>query len=498
MDSFFNILKKSLVLTMMLVFGFVFTYVPQYFNRVATVEAIGITTVEAPGPQLTAVVATAASAAAGAAASGVTAGLTGTIVAKEFTLDGIAFIVGKAIISSIIGSLIKWINSGFKGKPAFIQDVKRFLIDAADRAAGEYINSLGGIGSFICSPFQLDIQIALAVKYQQAREHDEPDECRISGIVDNLEEFYNNTFNDSSLEDFITITSDPEQYTPYGQLLSAEANMRVRLANAKGQVLTEADWGGGFLSGKICQMIEGSKGPKESCAISKPGQVIAGTLNKALGAGQDQLVEADEINEIIAALIAQLANQAITGAAGLLGLTPGTGYTTPGFAGGSYIDAAVAQANEGPKSASDLSTQTSATTFTTAITVQNDAVTAANRAIQPLLDYANDETNPTDKRDTARAQYNDAVATRDKALADRVKIQTVLNEFNALKTEFDKPETTLVRKQEITKRQTELQTVFNGIGAITRTALNTKISAWNAAAGTTGGQAGGGNNPFKL
>lgn len=470
MDYFFNILRRSLVLTLMLVFGFVFTYVPQYFNRVPVVEAQWA--VSDVGPAGAASIATAAGIAAVVTANA-------ALVAKEFSLDGIAFMIGKAIISSIIGSLIKWINSGFKGKPAFIQDVKRFLLDAADRAAGEYIKSLGGIGSFICSPFQLDIQIALAVEYQQAREHEEdPDECRISGIVDNLEDFYNGTFSDSSLEDFITITSNPKKYTPYGQLLTARTAMRVRLANEKGQVLTEANWGGGFLSGKICQMVTGSKGPKESCTISKPGQVIAGSLNKALGAGQDELVAADEINELIAALIGQLANQAITGAAGLLGLTPGTGYTDTSFGSGSYVDAAIAQSNNLAASTSASSIAAVGDIFSTARLVQDDAVSAANLAIPALLSYKNNPSNPQDKRDLANAVYQSAVTTRDKALTDIPKIDTIQNEFLALKAEESDPNTTLVRKQAIAQRIAVLQSNFLSIGAITRSGLDALKKSW--------------------
>ncbi len=483
MDNFFNILRKGLVLTVMVMFAVVFTYVPQYFNRIPIAQAIPV---EEVGPSLAATLksaventATAIATAATAASAAISAGANTALATKEFALDGIAFMVGKSIISSLIGSLIKWINSGFKGKPAFVQDVKRFLLDAADRAAGEYIKDLGGFGSFICSPFKLDIQIALAVEYQQAREHlEDPDECRLSEIVNNLEEFYNSTFNDSSLEDFITITSRPEKYTPYGQLLSAKASMRVRLANEKGQVLTEANWGGGFLSGKICRMIEGSKGPKESCAISKPGQVIAGTLNKALGAGQDQLVEADEINELIAALIAQLANQAIVGAAGLLGLTPGTGHTTAGFNGGSYIDAAIAQSNSFASSSTAANITVSSETFSTARTVQDDAVSAANNAIPELLSYKNNTANPADKRELANTAYNNAVATRDKALADIPHIDEIQNEFNTLETELKDVNTTLARQQEINQRMGILQTAFNSIGAITRSELNTRISTW--------------------
>ena len=476
MNSFFNILRKGLVLTITLVFALAFVYTPQDYASLKTVplaEAqFSVIDVErvAADARLAVIQSAAFAQATVATAANV------TLTSKETILDGIAFGIGKAIISSLMGSLIRWINSGFKGSPAFIQDIKRFLIDAADKAAGEFIRGLGGIGSFVCSPFKLDIQIALSIKYQQARENDDPNECRLSDIVNNIEDFYNDTFSESSLEDFITITSSPEQYTPYGQILSAEATMRVRLANAKGQVLTEGNWGGGFLSGKICRAIEGSSGPKESCTISKPGQVIAGSLNKALGAGQDQLVAADEINELIAALIGQLANQAIIGAAGLLGLTPGTGFTSPGFDGGSFIDAAVRQSNN--LVASGTPSGLTSDSLSVAKEVQQDAVSAANRAIPALLSYKNNILNPEEKRAVADLAYQDAVSTRDKALADIPKLDTLLNEFGALQTELEAVDTTPARKQAIVQRMSALQTAFINLGTITRSELDSRIRIW--------------------
>ena len=39
MDIFFNYLKKGLVATVFIIFGFVATYIPQPYNEVRTVEA---------------------------------------------------------------------------------------------------------------------------------------------------------------------------------------------------------------------------------------------------------------------------------------------------------------------------------------------------------------------------------------------------------------------------------------------------------------------------
>jgi hypothetical protein len=469
MDTFFNILRKGIVFSMMLIFAFVFTYVPQYFvKEVPTVEAFG--DVDPDSPLLGAIL----------AASGINTTANVTQATKDGILDAIGWAIAKTIISSLINSMINWINSGFKGSPAFVQDLKRNLIDLADRTAGEFIKRLGGIGSFICSPFQLDIQLALSLEYQRAREEKPIETCTLSGIVGNIEDFLEGNFSQGGWEDWIEITSKPEAYTPYGQLLTARSAMRVKLANAEGQTLAEIDWGGGFLSGKICEMIEGSSGPEESCVISKPGQTIANSLNKALGASTDQLVAADEINELIAALIGQLANQAITGAAGLLGLSAGTGYTYGGFDGGSYTAAAQAQAAQTGSEGAAASGIT-AQTFSDAIAVQNNAVRSANSNITRLLAVANNRSTPADKAAAARLTAQSAANTRTKALDDTPKISTLLAEFRALDTEAANPNTTDARKLQITQRKAQLYTEFTRLQVITAPQLKALEETWAAA-----------------
>jgi hypothetical protein len=96
------------------------------------------------------------------------------------------------------------------------------------------------------------------------------------------------------------------------------------------------------LSKKICEGIEGTSG--EKCTISTPGQVISEALTFQLSTGPRSLIEADEINEIIGALLNQLTLKAVEGINGLLGLSGGTGYTDYSLNGSStapYIDDAV-------------------------------------------------------------------------------------------------------------------------------------------------------------
>ena len=351
MDFFFALLKKTLVATVFVMFGLVATYTPQVWNNVeeAQAGALGGGATEwtqiANNVQLGAVnIATTAS----AAANQITSWATGSLWVKENILDGIGWAIAKQIVSSMVQSLINWINSGFQGSPAFLSDFKGFLLNAVDQVVGEYIQDLGGIGSFVCSPFRLDVQVSVALQYQQARadrgQGQPAPTCTLSGIINNIQGFIGGAFDQGGWDDWFDITAQPQTYTPYGSVLAAQAGARARIINAKGEELTILDWGDGFLSGEICNLVQGAGTSRQDCFISKPGKIIEEALSFNLDSGRQSLITADEINEIIAALLGQLANMAIQGVNGLLGLSGGTGYTYSGFSGGSYTSALSQQA----------------------------------------------------------------------------------------------------------------------------------------------------------
>lgn len=270
-----------------------------------------------------------------AANSVITAGATSNLFVKENLLDGIAWAVAKQMVSNMTRQLINWINSGFQG-PAFVTDFKQMLLDSLDQVAGEYIRGLGDLGEFICSPFQLDVQAALSINYAQAKSGmpSGPDQnlCTLTGIGSNIENFLSGAADNWG--QWFQVTSNP-QNTPYGAYLAAEASLNIRLRNEAGEEIEVASWGNGFLSKKVCQAVEGTT--REDCKITTPGQVISEALTFQLSTGPRALIEADEINEIIGALLNQLVLQAVQGLNGLLGLSE-TGY---GGGRGSYLDAVV-------------------------------------------------------------------------------------------------------------------------------------------------------------
>lgn len=333
MDTLFLILKKGLVATICVVFAFVLTYVPiaptsHVEQAEAAGAATGISTSLGQAIQN-------GSALAGNAVNTLTAGATGSLWAKENVLDGIGWAIAKRIVSGMVSDLINWINSGFQGSPAFVTDLGGFLRNIADQEIGRVISELGDVGSFICSPFRLDVQISIAVQYNQARTTGQSaPTCTLSGVIDNIEGFISGIDPGNGISDWLTITSAPQTYTPYGAQLNAEAIARARLINAQGEEVQLLNWGDGFLSQEVCE-ADGAGG--ESCSIVKPGTMIANQLNKALGAGQDTLVQADELNELVSALLGQLANKAVSGVNGLLGLSGGSDFSYSDY-DGSYLN----------------------------------------------------------------------------------------------------------------------------------------------------------------
>lgn len=451
MERFFNILRKTLVGTIALIFAFVVTYTPQPYNNIPESQAFPVSVIGGPG----------------SVADITTAVNTTAAAAKEISLDQIGFLLAKAMLSQMLQSLVTWINSGFKGSPAFIQDLDRFLLDVADEAAGEFIQGLGDIGSFICSPFRLDIQLALSLRYQRAREGNSIDSCTLSGVVGNIEDFFNGQVaNENFWQQWIQVTSRPETYTPYGQFMAAEGQLNARITNARGQQLEIANWGNGFLSNEICEAIEGPSGQNQNCVISTPGRVIAEQLTVTLDSGRQQLVSADEINEVISALLGQIANQALMGAAGLLGLSGGSGYTAGGYGAGSYVDE-LARESTGRtgsflqqnynQTRDKLEVQREYNALAVQYIPRLQAIIAADTTALRFRGLS--EAQVADLRSRAQISYDDAVIVRDTTTEHIARLEPLITEFETLQRELTAsttPPITPQRQQAIITRQAEI------------------------------------------
>ena len=245
--------------------------------------------------------------------------------AKDGFIDGFFHLAAKVFLRAMVRSIIQWINSGFQGAPAFVTDLQGFLVDVADEIAGEFIYQSDAL-NFLCSPFELDVRIALAGTYSEGRTNNYQPQCTLTDVVDNVENFLDGGFEDGGWPGWVELSLS-EDSNPQKAYFNASAEMYARIITAQGEEIQLLDFGDGFFSLETCDVAELGTSAAPNCTIGTPGSIIANSINKALGAEQDVLITADEVNEVFNALIMQIFRQVFQGAFGLLGLGGNASYT---------------------------------------------------------------------------------------------------------------------------------------------------------------------------
>jgi len=259
-------------------------------------------------------------------------------------LDCITRAVGRAVVNQITSSVVNWINGGFNGSPSFVQNYQQFFANVADLAAGEYIK--GSALSFLCSPFQAQIKIAIAKSY--ANRNSNGSSCTLSSATKNINNFINGNFNSGGWPALLNFTTIPVN-NPYG----AYAYAQIGLNRAQQQAIERANKNitpGGFIgyvqtydckaggAGSNNQYINNSSflSPPQAaaqicpsnckCKTATPGSVIESTLNSTESSTLNQLNLAKSFDEIMSALITQLITKTLQ--QGLSNLSGTQGYAS--------------------------------------------------------------------------------------------------------------------------------------------------------------------------
>lgn len=300
---------------------------------------------------------------------------------KNFTLDRIATLFAKQILHKLTASVVTWINSGFEGSPSFLTNPGAFFLDAADQVTGAFLATNGPL-SALCSPFTIDIRLALALS--QTSLASQKYECTLGKIIEaqrngpeiivngqviksasnaSMDGFLKGDFNQGGWPAFVALTTEPNN-NPYGAFLSAQGDLQARINRRQNTIQADINLGQGFMSWKDCKDIPGGtidpnneyesvearesaetiaggdgavrvKNNKDgtqtyqSCEVKTPGSVIAGTLEKNLNVPVTELELANDINAIVNALVTQMINKMMTAGLGSLSGTSGggTSYT---------------------------------------------------------------------------------------------------------------------------------------------------------------------------
>jgi hypothetical protein len=223
----------------------------------------------------------------------------------------------RMLLNMLVNDIVKWIQGG--GKPRFVTDWQGFLKKAADKAVGQVIEKYA---QFLCGPFSLQLQIALA----RVPTFDETAKCTLSDVIKNIENFYND-FASGGWKTWIKIT-EPQNNIYGAYLLALDERYGIE-ADAREIAKNEAVSGQGFLGDKICREIdeggqitysdtdgwkedeipEGAKCTKWETRT--PGRIIGDSLQQATGIDIPWLISSTEFAQYAGAIIDAVINRAI-------------------------------------------------------------------------------------------------------------------------------------------------------------------------------------------
>ncbi|HEY9583869.1 MAG TPA: hypothetical protein VJI66_02825 [Candidatus Paceibacterota bacterium] len=307
-----------------------------------------------------------------------------SLILKEYVLDGLGMMLAKQIIRQLTASVVNWINSGFEGSPSFVQNPGAFFLDTADQITGDFLSKVGGPLVELCSPFSIDIRIALAFKYHPNVQKKYA--CTLGTIIKNskvavenasINGFTAGDFRQGGWPAFVSLTTEP-QNNIYGAYLQAESELSWRVAQKKEEQRDELGAGKGFLSWRDPKCKKGIRDAKKAeaesngaiynakndtyeinpasgiapgsgetvslagkseldCPIETPGSTIVSALEANVNGPLHELQLADELNEIVNALFAQLATQILQKGLG--------GVSKKDSSGKSYLDKTISEIN---------------------------------------------------------------------------------------------------------------------------------------------------------
>lgn len=232
------------------------------------------------------------------------------------SLDSVGYCVINIMIQSLADSTIAWINGGFNGNPAFVNNPEQFFTDLADQQTAGFARDVlyGATGIDVCQPFR--VEIATGLGNPQTSPGFGPTSCTLGQIGKSAQDFDLYTSGQSSqsgnLSNWITMTQNP-QNNRYGAYLQSQDQLMERIALKQNTARIDLSQGNGFLSIQKCNpngtTTDGTGKDVEvrgACQITTPGHMIEDSANATLRQGKDRLVMADKFDQVIDALVNQL------------------------------------------------------------------------------------------------------------------------------------------------------------------------------------------------
>lgn len=262
----------------------------------------------------------------------------GELNIKEYVLDPLAHMAAQRAVQSIVRTTVNWINSGFEGSPAYATNLKRDLQLLADQVANRFLSDLQAEG-LIQSPFRDQLIDSIRQSYRRRTAQNAfflNNQYDLNQVADNAAAFVNQGFGEGrgGLRAWVAAWQN-DQNNIFGAYRAATSELGRRITSAQDHRQTELSWSNGVFSwcaepagsdteaqpgATATNLTQGAPGGSDDCEIRTPGSVISDRLRTATNADIASLISADEIDEVIGALMSQLMNKML-GGSGLFGLS---------------------------------------------------------------------------------------------------------------------------------------------------------------------------------
>lgn len=260
---------------------------------------------------------------------------------KNFTLDHLAACAAKQLLHQMTADTINWINTGFKGSPAFLTNPKAFLLNAADQLTGQMISG-SGLLQGLCSPWNVDIRLTLALEQATNNFQTTRYTCTLSKIVAQAKKgvnvnvgvnasvtgFTDGNFSQGGWDAFADMMSGGDN--PATQYLQAKSDLQAQIDANNQAVNQDLNRGSGFMSDTHCTTVQyqsgvtpnvtsdgsyisdNGNGTGSKCSVTTPGSQIAHLLNTSSDSGFVEAELANDINSVVSTLMTQLTTQLLT------------------------------------------------------------------------------------------------------------------------------------------------------------------------------------------
>ena len=241
---------------------------------------------------------------------------------REQCLNGVAIALAKSELASMTQKTVNWVNQGYNGNPLFVRDQQTFFNNIADQQLQSFIGPYANPANETIYPFGRQFATS-AVTNQQSNFYSTSQSTLQNSLVPGATtSSFGNDFSQGGWAGWFSFTQNP-QNNPLGFNLIASQQLANQTTAVQTAQQNELNQNNGFLSQKQCVQYSttnthGALNPADCLQWQTvtPGSVIEAQLNNSLTSATRQLELANNINQsldaIFANLIDQLTNQGLS------------------------------------------------------------------------------------------------------------------------------------------------------------------------------------------